>query len=83
MRQSARAMKRVDYTHGKVALTGWLAVPDGPARGALLVLPTIANVTPAIERRAAMLADAGFIALIADFYGAPVADFAAAGFYSR
>ncbi len=59
------------------ALTGWLVRPEGAPRAAVLVFPTIANVTPAIERRAQMLADQGYLALIADFYGEPVADFAA------
>lgn len=70
-------LERVDYRDGDIGLTGWLARPSGRPRGALVVYPTIANVTPAIERRAVMLADAGFIALIADFYGEPVADFEA------
>lgn len=70
-------MEKVEYSDGDTALTGWLARPEGAPRGAVLVWPTIMNVTPAIERRAAMLADAGFVALIGDFYGAPVADFAA------
>ncbi|MFM6932990.1 MAG: dienelactone hydrolase family protein [Novosphingobium sp.] len=70
-------LERVDYRDGDTGLTGWLARPSGKPRGALVVYPTIANVTPAIERRAAMFADAGFIALIADFYGEPVASFEA------
>lgn len=70
-------LERVDYRDGETGLTGWMARPPGTARGALVVFPTIANVTPPIERRAAMLADAGFIALIADFYGEPVASFEA------
>ncbi len=70
-------LERVAYRDGDIGLTGWLARPSGVARGALVVFPTIANVSPAIERRAAMLADAGFIALIADFYGEPVANFEA------
>lgn len=70
-------LERVDYRDGETPLTGWLARPSGTARGAIVVFPTIANVTPAIERRAFMLADAGFIALIADFYGEPVPDFEA------
>lgn len=71
------SLERIDYTDGETALTGWLARPQGAARGAVLVFPTIANVTPAIERRAAMLAELGYLALIADFYGAPVASFEA------
>ncbi|MDB5725151.1 MAG: dienelactone hydrolase family protein [Novosphingobium sp.] len=67
----------VSYRDGGRALTGMLARTEGKARAAVVVFPTIANLTPAIERRAAMLADAGFVALIADFYGEPVDDFAA------
>jgi dienelactone hydrolase len=70
-------LERVDYTDRGTALTGWLARPTSPARGAVVVFPTIANVLPAIERRAAMLAEHGFVALIADFYGEPVPSFEA------
>lgn len=70
-------LERVDYSDRGTALTGWLARPAGRARGAVVVFPTIANVLPAIERRAAMLADQGFVAMIADFYGEPVASFEA------
>jgi dienelactone hydrolase len=70
-------LEPVSYRDGDLGLTGLLARPEGNARAAVIVFPTIANVTPAIERRAAMLADAGFVALIADFYGEPVEDFAA------
>ncbi len=68
-------LERVAYTDRGTALTGWLARPASAARGAVVVFPTIANVLPAIERRAAMLAQQGFVALIADFYGAPVDSF--------
>jgi len=68
-------LERIDYADGDTALTGWLARPVGEARGAIVVFPTIMNVNEPMERRAAMLADAGFLALIADFYGAPVRDF--------
>lgn len=68
-------MERIAYHDGDTALTGWLARPVGAPRGAVLVLPTIMNANPPMERRAAMLADAGFIAMIADFYGEPVRDF--------
>ena len=71
-------LERIDYRDGAVALTGWLARPVGAPRAAVLVFPTIANVTPHIENRAALLAEAGYLALIADFYGEPVPEFAAA-----
>jgi dienelactone hydrolase len=70
-------LEQVPYRDGELALTGLLARPRGKARAAVVIFPTIANATPAIERRAAMLAHAGFVALIADFYGEPVTDFAA------
>lgn len=59
-------------------LTGWLARPVGAARAAIVLYPTIVNANAAMERRAKMLADLGYIVLIADFYGEPVPDFAAA-----
>jgi dienelactone hydrolase len=69
-------LEQIDYADGEVALTGWLARPVGPPRGAIVVFPTIMNVNAPIERRAVMLAEAGFMTLIADFYGTPVTDFA-------
>jgi dienelactone hydrolase len=69
-------LERIDYADNDTALTGWLARPVGTVRGAVVVFPTIMNVNEPMKRRAAMLADAGFLALIADFYGAPVRDFA-------
>ena len=71
-------LEPIPYTDRDTALTGWLARPSGTPRAAVLVFPTIANVTPAIERRARMLADAGYLAMIADFYGEPVPSFDAA-----
>ena len=70
-------LERVDYSDRGTALTGWLARPARAARAAVVVFPTIANVLPAIERRAAMLAGQGYVALIADFYGQPVESFEA------
>lgn len=70
-------LEAVHYEDRGTALTGWLARPVGAAKAAVLVWPTIANVTPAIERRAAMLADAGYLALIGDFYGEQPASFEA------
>lgn len=76
-------LEPVAYAHGERALTGWLARPQGTARAAVLVLPTIVNANAAMERRARMLADLGYVAMIADFYGEPVPDFAASGPLSK
>lgn len=72
-------LKKVAYADGDVGLTGWLVRPTGTPKAAVVVFPTIANVTPATERRARMLADAGYVAMIADFYGGPVSGFEEAG----
>ncbi|HZU62316.1 MAG TPA: dienelactone hydrolase family protein [Novosphingobium sp.] len=70
-------LEQIAYADRDTQLTGWLARPASAPRAAVLVLPTIANVTPNVERKAAALAEAGYLALIADFYGAPVPSFEA------
>ena len=62
-------LERVDYADGQTALTGWLARPAGPARAAVTVFPTFMNTSPGVEAKARALAEAGCIALVADFYG--------------
>ncbi len=70
-------LEPVAYSDGAVALTGWLARPARAVpRGAVVIWPTILNANEPIMARAEMLAEAGFIALVADFYGTPVHDFA-------
>lgn len=64
------------YRDGATDLAGWLVRPAGAVRGAIVLYPTIMNRNAAMERRAGMLAELGFVVLIADFYGQPVADFA-------
>ena len=69
------ALERIEYADAGTALTGWLARPAGPVRAAVLVFPTIMNITPAVEAKARALAEQGYLALVADFYGTPVPDF--------
>lgn len=71
-------LQQVGYTDRGTALTGWLALPSGKPRAAIAVFPTIMNAAPNVLRRMPMLADAGYLAFMADFYGEPVADRAAA-----
>lgn len=73
------AVELIAYTHAETALTGFMARPEGRPRAAIVIFPTIVNVNDHMHRRARMLADAGYLAMIADFYGEPVASFAAAG----
>ena len=63
------ALEAISYSHAGQALTGWLARPQGPARAAVILFPTIANYNPPMERRARMLAGLGYLVMIADFYG--------------
>lgn len=72
-------LEPVFYRDGETALTGLLARPAGTPRGAIVLFPTIVNANAATERRAEMLGEAGFMTMIADFYGEPVESFAAAG----
>jgi dienelactone hydrolase len=72
-------LETIPYTDGPTALTGHLAQPADTPRAAILIFPTIANIGPPMERRAAMLAQAGYLAMIADFYGEHVRDFVHAG----
>lgn len=67
----------ISYTHGDVALTGRLIRPAGPPRAGIVIFPTIVNGSPRIEKAAYDLAAAGYLAFIADFYGAMPADFEA------
>lgn len=69
------ALEKIAYTDRDTALTGWLARPSGHPRGAVVIFPTIVNVNEPMQRRAQMLADAGYVAFIADFYGEDVRDF--------
>lgn len=68
-------MELIEYRHGETALAGLLARCAGLPRAAIVLYPTIVNANEAMERRAGMLADAGFLVMIADFYGEPVPDF--------
>lgn len=70
-------LEQIGYADGSTRLTGWLARPAAAPRAAIVVFPTITNVNDAIRRRAGMLADAGYLALIADFYGQEVDSFEA------
>lgn len=62
-------LEPLDYEDGDTWLTGLVARSSGAPRAAVLVFPTIMNPTPAVETKARALAEAGYLALIADFYG--------------
>ena len=68
-------LEPLKYADGETELTGLVARPPGEPRAAILVFPTIMNPTPAVENKAQMLAEAGYLAMIADFYGKRPADF--------
>ena len=62
------------YTDGATVLTGYVVRPAGTPRAVIAVYPTIMNPTPAIEKKARGLAEAGYLAVVGDFYGELVAD---------
>lgn len=65
----------VAYRDGETALRGAIYRPAGAPRAAIAVFPTILNPTPAVEAKARALAEAGYLAFVADFYGEAPADF--------
>ena len=73
--RSRGGLEPLAYRDGEVALGGLVARPQGKARAAVLVFPTIMNTTPSVEAKAVALAQAGYLALIADFYGKAPASF--------
>ena len=62
-------LKPLEYQDGDTALTALVARPSSKPRAAVLVFPTIMNPTDSVRAKALALADAGYLALIADFYG--------------
>jgi dienelactone hydrolase len=70
-------LEALEYAHGGTALSGLLARCSGMPRAAIVLYPTIVNANEAMARRARMLAQSGFLVMIADFYGEPCPDFAA------
>ena len=72
------SFEQVSYRDGEQALVGLLARPAGLPRAAVAVFPTIMNPTPAVEAKAMALAEAGFLAMISDFYGQRPGTFAEA-----
>lgn len=68
----------IPYNDGPTSLVGLLATPESRPRAAVAVFPTIMNPTPAVEAKALALAQAGYLAMICDFYGEQPANFAQA-----
>lgn len=59
----------VAYQDGDTMLAGALFRPPHTPRAAVLVFPTIMNATPSVIDKARALAERGYLAMIADFYG--------------
>ncbi len=62
-------LEEVRYADGDVALTGLVARPSATPRAAVLVFPTIFNPNQAVKDKALALAESGYLAFLADFYG--------------
>ena len=59
----------VAYTHNDVELEGYLAIPDGEAKGAVLVVHEWWGLNDYAKMRARMLAELGYVAFAVDMYG--------------
>lgn len=69
-------METVAYCDGSIALAGCLLHPADTPRAAIAVFPTIFNPTPGVFAKAEALRDAGYLAMICDFYGETPRDMA-------
>ena len=67
--------ERVSYSDGETALTGLVHRPPGSPRAAVLVYPTIMNQQGVVLDKARSLAEHGYLAFVADFYGRNPANF--------
>jgi dienelactone hydrolase len=61
--------QRVSYSDRETALAGLVYWPSGEPRAAVLVYPTIMNQGGSVLDKAASLAEHGYLAFVADFYG--------------
>lgn len=59
----------VPYTHDGVELEGYLALPEGEARGAVMVVHEWWGLNEYAKMRADMLAGLGYVAFAVDMYG--------------
>jgi dienelactone hydrolase len=59
----------VSYEHDGVELQGYLAIPDGEVRGAVLVVHEWWGLNDYAKRRSRMLAGLGYVAFAVDMYG--------------
>jgi dienelactone hydrolase len=67
--------EKVPYADGETELTGLLYRPAGKPRAAIIVYPTIMNQEGVVLEKAASLAERGYLAFMADFYGRNPANF--------
>lgn len=59
----------IAYTHNDTALEGYLAIPEGEAKGAVLVVHEWWGLNDYAKMRADMLAELGYVAFAVDMYG--------------
>ena len=74
--QSPIIQNPVAYEHGGVKLEGWLACPDATAAGrkrpGVLIVPEWWGVNDYVKGRARQIAELGYVAFVADMFGAGV-----------
>jgi dienelactone hydrolase len=67
---AAQAGELVTYDVGGTAFEGYVATPEGESRGTVLIVHDWDGMTDYEQRRADMLAEAGYTAFAVDVYGA-------------
>lgn len=67
--QFEMSFRKINYSHGDVALIGKLKEPVGKARAAVMIVPTIAGPNQIMFDRAEWLASLGYSAFVCDIYG--------------
>lgn len=68
-------LEQFSYRDGPVVLTGWLGRPKVEPHAAVVIYPTIANITPRVAEKAQQLCHAGYLVLVADYYGGAIGGF--------
>ena len=66
---TAATSQPIPYSHDDVELEGYLAQPEGEAKGAVLVVHEWWGLNDYAKKRADMLAELGYVAFAVDMYG--------------
>ena len=69
MATSAALAAPLEYTHGGTVFEGYVAMPEGPARGTVLIIHDWDGVNDHEIARARAMAEAGYVGIALDLFG--------------